>query len=144
MAPELFTTMESNRLRALATQMEDYRLAKALSQEALIKQFPTLGSSKTFKRILEGDLAELDLDRQLANYQAAAQLMEDMARDMAQVEEDIYDDLSPVIALKRAFLEAKKEASNSRVIFLLGPTGSGKNQRPPRSLQSLRRLSAAH
>lgn len=127
MAPELFATMEANRLQELARRMEDHREAQQLSREALIKQFPTLGSSKTFDRILKGELAELDLERQLVNYQSAVALLEDMARDVAQADEEVLPDLSPANRLRKAALETMRETGNARVIFLLGPSGSGKS-----------------
>jgi DNA transposition AAA+ family ATPase len=127
MAPEFFTTLEANRLRELARKMEEHRESAKLSKEGLIKQFPTLGSSKTFQRILDGDLAELDLERQLVNYQSAVALLEDMARDVAQADEEIISDMSPATKLRKAVLDTMRETGNARVIFLLGPSGSGKS-----------------
>lgn len=126
MAPELFTTMEANRLQELARRLEEYRETAKLSKEQLIKAFPQLGSSKTFGRVLDGDLAELDLERQLVNFQSAVTLMEDMAREVSQADEEILADMSPANRLRKAALETMRETGNARVIFLLGPSGSGK------------------
>lgn len=125
MAPELFVTMEANRLRELAGKVREYQETKGLSTAALCKLVPQVGSDKTYNRILAGDLKELDLDRQLANFEAAVQWIESIGDD-AEAEEEIFDDLSAVISLKRAFLETRKETGNARCIFVLGPSGSGK------------------
>ena len=125
MTPELFQTMEANRLRQLANTVEEYRVAKGLSKEALVKLVPQVGSSKTFGKILADDLSELDLDAQLANYQAAVAWIESIGDDRAE-EEVIHDDLTAAIAVKRAFLQTIKETGNARVILIQGPSGSGK------------------
>ncbi len=125
MAPELYETMEAKRLVALARKIQEWQKAKQLSTEGLVKQVPQVGSSKTFTRILVEDLKELDLEKQLANYEAAVAWIESIGDEKAE-EEELYDDLGPALALKRAFLETKKENGNARVIFVLGPSGSGK------------------
>lgn len=125
MAPEQFHTMEANRLRALARRVADYQEAAKLSTEALVKKLPTIGSSKTYKRILDGDLAELDLERQLSNFEAAVAWIESTGNESAE-EEEIYDDLTAAISLRRALLQTQKEAGNARAIFVLGPSGAGK------------------
>ncbi|SRR5581483_3701045 len=126
MAPELFKTMEANELRELAQKIKDYQEAKKLTFALLLKKFRGIGSDKTFNRILAGDLSELDLEKQLNNYRAVWALIESLGDEEAD-EEEFYDDLFPVIQLKRAFFETTRENGNGRVIFLLGPTGSGKS-----------------
>lgn len=125
MAPELFTTMEANELRELAQKVREYQESKKLSDTALLKKFSGLGSTKTFKRILADDLVELDLERQLNNYRSVWAFIESTGDDSAD-EENLYDDLYPVIQLRRAFFETTRENGTARVIVLQGPTGSGK------------------
>lgn len=127
MAPELFATMEANELQELAHKIRDWQTAKNLSDNALLRKLPQLGSTKTFSRILKSDLAELDLDRQLASYRAAWAFVESLADAIEHAEEERYDDLWPAVTLRRAVLEAMRETGLARVVFLLGPSGSGKS-----------------
>jgi DNA transposition AAA+ family ATPase len=125
MAPELFGTLEVQELQDLAQKVQEFQIAKKLSDSALAKQVPSIGSTKTYRRILAGDLKELDLENQLNNYRSAVAFIESMAGDDGE-EEELYDDLYPVIQLKRAFFETTRDRGQARAIFLLGPSGSGK------------------
>ena len=126
MAPELFTTMEADELRKIAQKVRGYQSTRNLSDAALLKKFGGLGSTKTYKRILGGDLAELDLEKQLNNYRAVEALIDSLG-NASEIDEEIYDDLYPVIELRRVFLETASVTGLARVIFLQGPTGSGKS-----------------
>lgn len=127
MAPELFTTMEANELRELAQKIAEWQAVKKLSDNALVRKLPQVGSTKTFKRILANDLAELDLEKQVASYRAAWAFLESIANDTELEDETMYDDLWAVVQLRRAFFETMRENGNARVVFLLGPTASGKS-----------------
>ncbi len=125
MAPELYGTMEVQELQDLARKVQEFQVARKLSDSALAKLIPSIGSTKTYKRILAGDLKELDLENQLHGYRGACAFIESTGGDQ-RVEEDLYDDLYPVIQLRRAFFESTRDAGVARVTFLLGPSGSGK------------------
>ena len=45
----------------------------------------------------------------------------------AESHEQLYDDLFPVIELRRVFIETTKENGLARLVILQGPTGSGKS-----------------
>jgi DNA transposition AAA+ family ATPase len=126
MAPELYGTMEVQELQDLAGKVQEFQNARKLSDAALAKMLPSIGSTKTYKRILGGDLKELDLENQLHGYRSAVAFIESMGEDDSQ-EEELYEDLYPVIHLRRAFFETTRERGIARVIFLLGPNGSGKS-----------------
>jgi hypothetical protein len=124
MAPELLTTMEAEELRELGQWIRNWQQAKGWSDVQLCKRFAELGSTKTFKKILDNQLEELDLERQLNNYRTAKALMEGDIddRDEGQLEKDLY----ATVVLNRVYLETKREKGLARCIFLIGPTGSGK------------------
>jgi DNA transposition AAA+ family ATPase len=126
MAPELYGTLEVQELQDLARKVQEFQVARKLSDSALAKQIPSIGSTKTYRRILSGDLKELDLENQLHGYRSAVAFIESMTEDERE-EEELYDDLYPVIQLRRAFFETTRETGLARVIFLLGPSGSGKS-----------------
>lgn len=126
MAPELFTSLEADELKAIAHKVREHQISRNLSDAALLKKFADLGSTKTYKRILAGDLAELDLEKQLNNYRAVEALIDSTANAM-EINEELYDDLYPALALRRVFIETQQITTLSRVVFLLGPNGSGKS-----------------
>lgn len=113
-------------LAALAGAIHDYQLRREYSDSEMLRRFPGLGSTKTYKRILADDMAELDLDNQLANYRSAWALIESIGEDDAKAE-DIYDDLYPVVQLRRVLLETMREAGTARVVLVQGHPGSGKS-----------------
>ncbi|HMO03920.1 MAG TPA: ATP-binding protein [Kiritimatiellia bacterium] len=112
-------------LKSLAHNIQQWQEAKHLSDAALRKRFPDIGSDRTYKRILAGDFDELDVEVQLAKYRAVWALIETIGED-AGVSEDFYDDLSPVVQLRRSLLETFHETGNARFILVQGDTGSGK------------------
>jgi len=126
MAPDVFSAMEGDELQAIARKVREYQTARNLSDSALLKKFGGLGSTKTYKRILAGDLAELDLEKQLNSYRAVEALIESLGNANENCEE-LYDDLYPVIELRRVFIETAGENGLARLIILQGPTGSGKS-----------------
>jgi hypothetical protein len=126
MAPELYATLEANELRATAQKIRDYQEARKLSFSALLKKFPDLGSDKTFNKILRGDFAELDFEGQFSRYRQVWQAIE-AEGDGDTSDAELYDDLWPAVQLRRAFVETMRGEDNDRVIFLLGPSGSGKS-----------------
>ena len=132
MAPDKTTIIDelyradADELRDLAQKVQEFQSVKKLSDSALARQVPSIGSTKTYRRILNGDLKELDLENQLHGYRAAVAFIESTAGDERQ-EEELYEDLFPVIQLRRAFFESTREAGVARVTFLLGPSGSGKS-----------------
>lgn len=125
MAPELLNSADAAELREIAQRVRDWQQAKQLSDSALVKKYTGLGSTKTFKRILDGDLKELDLEKQLTNYRTVEALIDSLGDDEG-TEEELYADLTPAIALSRIILETLRERGIARFILMLGDTGSGK------------------
>jgi DNA transposition AAA+ family ATPase len=126
MAPALLLTMEADELRRLGGQIKEYQTAKELSDTAMVKKFPGLGSTKTYTRVVAGDLAELDLERQLNNYRAVWALIESVGQEELKSEE-LYEDLTPAIQLRRAIFEVFRETGNARFVLVEGDTGLGKS-----------------
>lgn len=115
---------QEQELHALAQQIRAWQDQNALTTSALIRRFANLGSDKTYNKILRGDYAQLDVVRQLANYRSALALLESIG--VAEEEEDIYEDLSPIVHLRRTMLGVFKETGNARFVLVEGESGSGK------------------
>jgi hypothetical protein len=120
------TPSEGDELVALARQIRTWQEARSYSDNELLRRMPGLGSTKTYTRLLKGDTAELDLERWLAEYRAVWALIESLAGREAD-EEALYDDLSTVVALRRALVEILEERSIRRVVLLEGESGLGKS-----------------
>lgn len=112
-------------LNALAKQIREWQLSRGLSDNELCKRFAGLGSTKTYKRILDGDLAELDLERWQVEYDQVWALIE-LEAQSTQGDEPIYDDLWHVTAPTLAVKDAMAERGNNRLVIIEGPSGSGK------------------
>lgn len=52
----MHTTKELE-LKSVAAAIKDYQYRATLSDAGLVKEFADLGSTKTYKRILEGDFS---------------------------------------------------------------------------------------
>ena len=114
-------------LIAAAWRISEYQQLKKLSDNALVRKFAGLGSTKTYKRILNADIAELNLEKQLANYRGVLALIENLGGDKEDPEE-LYEDLYSVRELHRVFMDTMSTTTIARLIILQGPTSSGKSK----------------
>jgi AAA domain-containing protein len=126
-APELLNSADAAELREIAQRIRDWQLAKSMSDAAMVKKYTGLGSTKTFKRILDDDLKELDLEKQLTNYRTVWALIESLGDDEG-ADEELYPDLSPAVHLGRVVLETMRERGVARFVLMLGDTGVGKTK----------------
>lgn len=112
-------------LTELAGRVRDWQQSAGLSDAELCRRFAGLGSTKTFKRILDGDLAELDLERWETDYRQVIALIE-IESQAREADEPVYDDLWHVTATRLAATDAMQERGNNRLVIVEGPSGSGK------------------
>jgi len=97
-------TAESE-LRALAQSIETYRADLGLPEAALLRQYPELGTDKTYGKITSGDFAELKIeDKWLPAWKHVWQQIEgdDHAHDAG-----LIADLTGPRELCRSFLDAQ-------------------------------------
>jgi DNA transposition AAA+ family ATPase len=123
------TTIDSSdrdELVALAQRIRAWQEQRKLSDNELLRRLPGLGSTKTFTRICKADLEELDLDRWLAEYRSVWAVIESLT-GRERDEEELYEDISTVVQLKRSLVEILECRSIRRVILLEGDSGLGKS-----------------
>ncbi len=116
-------------LRALAADIRSYQLSREWSDAKLAREIPHIGSSKTFKRILdpEDPLTEgLNLETQLKNYQAAATYAAAL-RAKDEPAETEYDTFTNIEETRAAVAEAFTTETNRRLVVIEGETGTGKD-----------------
>lgn len=117
-------------LRQLAREVSNYQAERGWSDAKLCKEIAHVGSSKTYKRILDedDDLEELAVERQLQNYQAAVETIRALRTKERPIEPE-YEDFSNIMnaraAVGRALLE--DEESVQRLVIIEGNTGTGKD-----------------
>ncbi len=120
------TTSYSSRIPELAVKVELYAKARNWSIAKLVREFPALGSERTFRDMLAGKYDGYNLDAQEANLAAAAALIDDL-EDNAGASR-ICESLSTVLEIRRAALAAMSSPSDdtARVVIVRGQSGAGK------------------
>jgi len=124
-ALDLLASLDAGDLLDVARRVRQWQMEKGLSDAELCRKFGELGSTKTYKKILDQQFQEIDIERQLGNYRTAWALIEGGATD-ERAEEAIERDLYATVMLNRVWLETRREKGLARCIFLIGPSGSGK------------------
>jgi DNA transposition AAA+ family ATPase len=116
---------DAEELVELAGRVHAWQQAQGRSAAQMIRDYPGLGSDKTYGRLREGKTEEYDVEAQLAAYRAVWATIEATAAPAAR--EPVCHDLSPVVQLRRAALEAMRAEGSARVVLLEGPSGIGKS-----------------
>jgi hypothetical protein len=117
-------------LRALAREVRNYQLERDWSDAKLCKDIAHVGSTKTYKRILDDtdDLDELNVETQLRNYHAAIETIRAL-RTKDRPPEPEYEDFSNILSVRaavgRALLE--EEECVARLVIVEGNTATGKD-----------------
>lgn len=115
----------------IANKVREWQIARqrgpdgGLSDEKMCRKFDALGSSKTYKKIINGDLDELDVEEWLLKYRTVIAVIEAIGEQKAS--EELFDDLRPVLDARRIVSEVMREDSIARFVLVEGDTGSGKS-----------------
>lgn len=126
MNPTLETEIGDD-LVAHARAIRDWQLARPqkLSDEALIRRYPSLGSTKTYKRILSGDVEELRVEEWAVKYRNVLTQI-DAEEVEASKREELYDDMNNATAVRTAVASVVRSIGIERLVVIEGDTGSGK------------------
>lgn len=102
------------------------RTSPRLSDESMVRRFPGLGSTKTYRKLRRGDLESLRIETHLPKYRGVwHQLQEAIA---AGEREAIYPDLTPALEVGFAVAGLIPQRGNERLVLVEGATGSGKTR----------------
>jgi hypothetical protein len=111
----------------LGNRIRKWQVTHGLSDTEVCRRYSGLGSTKTYKKVIAGDLDGLDIDdKWLPEYRAVWSLMEYADQAGVQDEPD-YDDLTNVTRARLAAMHAMQERGNNRLVIMEGPPGSGKS-----------------
>jgi DNA transposition AAA+ family ATPase len=97
-----------------------------VSDEAMLRLYPGLGSTKTYKRLREGDYDGLVVENHLPKYHGVWNAIE--AALGAAAAEEIYEDLTPAVETSLAVASLIPQRGKERLVLIEGPTGSGKTE----------------
>ncbi|HEX3989342.1 MAG TPA: AAA family ATPase [Verrucomicrobiae bacterium] len=118
----------SQRLRELAEQARSYQLERQWTDAQICREIAHLGSTKTFRRILDPEdvLDELNIKAQLRSYESAIELI-GVKRSKDIPPEPEYEDFRNIVAVRKAVTAALKEETIARFVCVEGENGTGKD-----------------
>jgi type II secretory pathway predicted ATPase ExeA len=113
-------------LLTLAREIEGYRQARrpVPSDRSWAKEWPGLGSAKTWSKALAGDFGEMSVAAQLPNYRGVLAALASQRKSYA--EEALYPDLGGAQDVALAALRLMHHHGKDRLILIEGGSGSGK------------------
>lgn len=114
----------ASQLADVALQIEAHRKAAGISQNAWSRQWPGLGSQKTYSNIVQGVFGDISLEKNLPNYRAVLSAIR--ANVGSTGDEPLYEDLPGAEAVTLAALRLMHHEGTDRLILVLGGSGSGK------------------
>jgi type II secretory pathway predicted ATPase ExeA len=96
-----------------------------IKDTAMLRRFPALGSSKTYKKLREGDTKQLVVEDWLPAYLGVLQMIQ------AEVEaraEQVYDDMTATSLVYQNTLRLIQQRGLNRLLVIEGKSGHGKSQ----------------
>ena len=109
----------------LAKWVYAWQCQKELRDAQMIRKFPGLGSSKTYRDIRAGKVESYDVERWLSEYRMIKNEVEVVEQEHRA--EEVFEDLSTVVQLRRAALGAMATNGSNRVVIVQAASGGGKS-----------------
>lgn len=124
-APETALSLEQQ-LMATAAQIEAHRQLRrpVPSERAWVREWPGLGSARTWAKVMDGDFSGLSLAAKLPDYRGVLAAL--AAQKKSYAEEPLYDDLGGAQEVALAALRLMHHHGKDRLILIEGGSGSGK------------------
>ncbi len=122
------TTNAANLLVETAKEIQAWQTTQTppLATAQLIRNYPDLGSEKTFTRLCRGDTSNLNIENWLADYQSVIAKVK--AGELGRGDDPIYDSLTPAAAVAAAILDLIQGKGTDRILIIQGGTGAGKTK----------------
>ncbi len=95
-----------------------------ISDEQMLRRYPGLGSTKTYRRLRDADTDGLVCENHLPKYRGAWGQIEEASG--AAGDEPVYEDLTPTLECSVAVAGLIPQRGRTRLVLIEGPTGSGK------------------
>lgn len=118
---------QADLLVGLARSIAAYqdRTSPRLSNEQMLRNYPGLGSTKTYRALTSGNVDGLIAANHLPKYQAVWDQIQ--AATGADGREELYPDLTPTFECSMAAAGLIPQRGKARLVLIEGPTGSGKS-----------------
>lgn len=117
-------TIMNREMTELALRINRFAVRRGWSKGRLCKEYPALGSDRTFRDLLAGRCDGYDAEAQLSALKLVwAEVAEVSGEGVA---EKVYSDLTPVASIGTACLGAMQSWGINRVVIVLGEPGAGK------------------
>jgi len=115
-----------SQLLTIAKEIDGYRRARnpQPSDRAWVREWPGLGSAKTWAKIVKGDLDEVSVEAKLPDYRGTLAAL--AAQRKSYAAEELYDDLAGAQAVTLAALRMMHHHGKDRLLMIQGGSGSGK------------------
>lgn len=110
-------------LFGIAAQIGIWQSANALSDAKLLKKFPGLGSTKTYKKLLGRDDEQLNVGTWLPAYKGVLRIIEEETQERTS---RVLPDLSHMISVSTPAMRLTMSTGNKRLMLIQGDTGAGK------------------
>jgi hypothetical protein len=117
-----------HRLRQMAQEVHQYQTERGWSDARLYKSVASIGSTKTYKRILdpEDDLDGLSVENQVRNFEIALETIT-LLRQRDTAPEVEFPDFANITDSLSAVIRALGEESVARFVVIQGESGTGKD-----------------
>lgn len=124
-ATEQREALESQ-LTAAAVKIDGYRQARLSvpSDRSWVREWPGLGSAKTWSKILRGELEDVSVEAKLPDYRGVLAAL--AAQRKSYAAEELYEDLAGAQAVILAALRLMHHHGKDRLLMVRGGSGSGK------------------
>ena len=111
-------------LFGIAAQIGIWQSANALSDAKLLKKFPGLGSTKTYKKLLGRDDEQLNVGTWLPAYKGVLRIIEEETQERTS---RVLPDLSHMLSVSTPAMQLTMRTGNKRLMLIQGDTGAGKS-----------------
>lgn len=116
-------TEKLTEIKAIVARIADIQGARKLSDNQLLREYPDIGSTKTWRnRLVPGTLEGLNLDRMLAKLQRVAAIL-----DGGSPDEIFYPEMGFAKEMTARLLRLERQTNDRRILACLAPNGTGKS-----------------
>ena len=113
-------------VQSLAQKIAAWGAARGMGVARLCREYPALGSDRTFRALRDGVFDGYNLAARLADLRGAWALIQELGGGEGGALEAVYDTLGAVTELRRAVLGAMRSFGSDRVVIVQGQSGVGK------------------
>lgn len=110
-------------IKAIVGRLAEIQQARELSDNQLRREFPDIGSTKTWRsRLLAGKFDDINVDRQLLKLRRVAAIL-----DGGSPDEVYYPDMPFSLEMKVRLAKLEHQTNDRRILVCLAPNGTGKS-----------------